>query len=132
MPEYQKLRSIVHEAVSRINGHFGTLTHVPIRHLDRQLDFPELCALYAVRAKRALHAGAHACLPLITPADFLEAQRSERGACFTRWHAQLPLILPAVLLLISFIRFRINKPGLEQGVSYGMCCSALVSSILVQ
>ena len=32
----------------RINGHYGTLTHVPIHHLDRQLAFHELCALYAV------------------------------------------------------------------------------------
>lgn len=44
----QKLRSMVHEIVGRINGHYGTLTHVPIHHLDRQLAFQELCALYAV------------------------------------------------------------------------------------
>lgn len=46
--EYQKLRSMVHEMVGRINGKFGTLTHVPIHHLDRQLSFLELVALYAV------------------------------------------------------------------------------------
>lgn len=39
---------MVHEVVGRINGHYGTLTHVPIHHLDRQLAFHELCALYAV------------------------------------------------------------------------------------
>jgi trehalose-6-phosphate synthase len=39
---------MVHEIVGRINGHYGTLTHVPIHHLDRQLAFHELCALYAV------------------------------------------------------------------------------------
>eukprot|EP00878_Enallax_costatus_P027615 GHUV01029750.1.p1 GENE.GHUV01029750.1~~GHUV01029750.1.p1 ORF type:complete len:669 (+),score=134.14 GHUV01029750.1:399-2405(+) len=48
VPEYQKLRSMVHEIVGRINGAFGTLTYVPIHHLDRQLSFHELCALYAV------------------------------------------------------------------------------------
>ncbi|BDA46931.1 probable alpha,alpha-trehalose-phosphate synthase [UDP-for [Coccomyxa sp. Obi] len=48
VPEYQRLRSMVHEIVGRINGHYGTLTHVPIHHLDRQLAFHELCALYAV------------------------------------------------------------------------------------
>ncbi|GJW07116.1 alpha,alpha-trehalose-phosphate synthase [UDP-forming] 1 [Tanacetum coccineum] len=32
----------------RINGRFGTLTTVPIYHLDRSLDFLALCALYAV------------------------------------------------------------------------------------
>eukprot|EP00803_Ostreobium_quekettii_P004213 evm.model.scf_496.3 EVM.evm.TU.scf_496.3 scf_496:10894-17245(+) len=46
--EYQKLRSMVHEMVGRINGKFGSLTHVPIHHLDRSLGFHELVALYAV------------------------------------------------------------------------------------
>eukprot|EP00192_Tetraselmis_astigmatica_P000069 CAMPEP_0117651800 /NCGR_PEP_ID=MMETSP0804-20121206/2286_1 /TAXON_ID=1074897 /ORGANISM="Tetraselmis astigmatica, Strain CCMP880" /LENGTH=1177 /DNA_ID=CAMNT_0005457803 /DNA_START=269 /DNA_END=3802 /DNA_ORIENTATION=- len=48
VPEYQKLRSMVHEIVGRINGKYGTLTHVPIHHLDRSLAFIELCALYAI------------------------------------------------------------------------------------
>ncbi|WOL14646.1 alpha,alpha-trehalose-phosphate synthase [Canna indica] len=48
VPEYQKLTSQVHEIVGRINGRFGTLTAVPIHHLDRSLDFHALCALYAV------------------------------------------------------------------------------------
>ncbi|GAV60678.1 Glyco_transf_20 domain-containing protein/Trehalose_PPase domain-containing protein [Cephalotus follicularis] len=48
VPEYQKLTSQVHEIVGRINGRFGTLTTVPIHHLDRSLDFHKLCALYAV------------------------------------------------------------------------------------
>lgn len=48
VPEYQRLTSQVHEIVGRINGRFGTLTAVPIHHLDRSLDFPALCALYAV------------------------------------------------------------------------------------
>ncbi|XP_057465085.1 alpha,alpha-trehalose-phosphate synthase [UDP-forming] 1-like isoform X1 [Actinidia eriantha] len=48
VPEYQKLTCQVHEIVGRINGRFGTLTTVPIHHLDRSLDFHALCALYAV------------------------------------------------------------------------------------
>ncbi|XP_057860053.1 alpha,alpha-trehalose-phosphate synthase [UDP-forming] 1 isoform X2 [Cryptomeria japonica] len=48
VPEYQKLTSQVHEIVGRINGRFGTLTTVPIHHLDRSLDFHALCALYAI------------------------------------------------------------------------------------
>ncbi|KAI4374670.1 hypothetical protein MLD38_012637 [Melastoma candidum] len=48
VPEYQKLTSQVHEIVGRINGRFGTLTAVPIHHLDRSLDFHKLSALYAV------------------------------------------------------------------------------------
>ena len=31
-----------------VAGRFGTLTHVPIHHLDRKLSFKELCALYAI------------------------------------------------------------------------------------
>ncbi|KAG5015466.1 hypothetical protein JHK82_021149 [Glycine max] len=59
VPEYQKLTSQVHEIVGRINGRFGTLTAVPIHHLDRSLDFHELCALYAVTgAAQSLGAGA--------------------------------------------------------------------------
>ena len=48
VPEYQRLTSLVHEIVGRINGRFGTLGSVPIHHLDRSLGFQELVALYAV------------------------------------------------------------------------------------
>lgn len=48
VPEYQRLTSMVHEIVGRINGKFSKLSQVPIFHLDRQLGFDELCALYAV------------------------------------------------------------------------------------
>ncbi|KAM1057769.1 hypothetical protein ACFX2J_030747 [Malus domestica] len=48
VPEYQKLTSQAHEIVGRINGRFGTLTAVAMRHLDCSLDLHALCALYAV------------------------------------------------------------------------------------
>lgn len=48
VPEYKKLASQVHELVSRVNDRFGTLKTTPIHHLDQTLDFPSLCALYAV------------------------------------------------------------------------------------
>ena len=48
VPEYQKLTSEVHEMVGRINGKFGSLSSVPIHHLDKSLDFEELIALYAI------------------------------------------------------------------------------------
>jgi trehalose 6-phosphate synthase/phosphatase len=44
----QRLTSQVHEIVGRINGRFGTLTFMPIHHLDRSLAFHQLCALYAI------------------------------------------------------------------------------------
>ena len=63
VPEYQKLRSMVHEIVGRINGQFGTLTYVPIYHLDTSLSFTELCALYAVTGgqRGARPPGCHGC-----------------------------------------------------------------------
>ncbi|GLU22779.1 hypothetical protein SLE2022_388280 [Rubroshorea leprosula] len=48
VPEYQKFTSQLHEIVGCINGKYGTITAVPIHHLDRSVDFHELCALYAV------------------------------------------------------------------------------------
>ena len=41
----QRLRSMVHEIVGRINGRYGTLTENPIHHLDRQLSFHEVRTL---------------------------------------------------------------------------------------
>ncbi|KAK4800790.1 hypothetical protein SAY86_021277 [Trapa natans] len=48
VPEYQKLKIQIHELVSRVNGRFGTFHQVPIHHLDQSVNFPTLCALYAV------------------------------------------------------------------------------------
>lgn len=48
VPEYQRLAAQVHEIVGRINGRFGSLSSLPIHHLDRSMGFEELCALYAV------------------------------------------------------------------------------------
>jgi trehalose 6-phosphate synthase/phosphatase len=33
---------MVHEVVGRINGQYGTLTHVPIYHLDRWVLQPQI------------------------------------------------------------------------------------------
>lgn len=46
VPEYQRLRQHVHELVGRINGRFGTLSHVPIHYLDQSIPFHEMCALF--------------------------------------------------------------------------------------
>ncbi|KAF7803248.1 alpha,alpha-trehalose-phosphate synthase [UDP-forming] 1-like [Senna tora] len=69
----QRLTSQVHEIVGRINGRFGTLTAVPIHHLDRSLDFHALCALYAVTgAAQSLGAGA----VLVNPWNITEVAAS--------------------------------------------------------
>lgn len=46
VPEYQKLRSTLHELVGRINGKYGSVRHVPIHYLDTSIPFHEMCALY--------------------------------------------------------------------------------------
>lgn len=57
VPEYQKLRSMVHEIVGRINGQFGTLTYVPIHHLDRSLSFTGKSGSSSGGATGAMHIG---------------------------------------------------------------------------
>ncbi|RID57837.1 hypothetical protein BRARA_F01187 [Brassica rapa] len=48
VPEYQKLKSQVHGLAGRINGRFGSVSSLPIHHLDCSVDFNFLCALYAI------------------------------------------------------------------------------------
>lgn len=46
--EYQNLRAVVNELVSRINGKFGTVEYTPIHFLHKSVKFDELIALYAI------------------------------------------------------------------------------------
>uniref|UniRef100_A0A452XTR1 Uncharacterized protein n=1 Tax=Aegilops tauschii subsp. strangulata TaxID=200361 RepID=A0A452XTR1_AEGTS len=48
VPEYQELKSQVHEMVGRVNGKFGTFKTYPIIYLDKTVEFEALCALYAI------------------------------------------------------------------------------------
>ncbi|KAK9088250.1 hypothetical protein Scep_027332 [Stephania cephalantha] len=82
VPEYQKLTSQVHEIVGRINGRFGTLTTVPIHHLDRSLDFPALCALYAV-TDVALVTSLRDGMNLVSY-EFVACQASKKGVLILR------------------------------------------------
>ncbi|XP_050367418.1 alpha,alpha-trehalose-phosphate synthase [UDP-forming] 1-like [Argentina anserina] len=77
VPEYQKLTSQVHEIVGRINGKFGTLTAVPMYHLDQSLDFHELCALYAV-TDVALVTSSRDGMNLVSY-EFVACQASKKG-----------------------------------------------------
>ena len=45
---YNQLRSEVEQIVGRINGEFGTESHIPILYLYRAFNFNALCALYSV------------------------------------------------------------------------------------
>jgi trehalose 6-phosphate synthase/phosphatase len=51
VPDYQKLRSLTHETVGRLNGKFGTVNSIAqpaIIHLDTSIPFEQMTALYHV------------------------------------------------------------------------------------
>ncbi|KAL2343233.1 hypothetical protein Fmac_004518 [Flemingia macrophylla] len=97
VPEYQKLTSQVHEIVGRINGRFGTLTAVPIHHLDRSLDFHALCALYAVTALvTSLRDGMN-----LVSYEFVACQASKKGVLILSEFAGAAQSLGAGAILVN-------------------------------
>ncbi|KAI5591095.1 hypothetical protein POPTR_004G064600v4 [Populus trichocarpa] len=99
VPEYQKLSSQVHEIVGRINGRFGTLTAVPIHHLDRSLDFHALCALYAV-TDVALITSLRDGMNLVSY-EFVACQASKKGVLILSEFAGAAQSLGAGALLVN-------------------------------
>ncbi|KAK7247221.1 hypothetical protein RIF29_42098 [Crotalaria pallida] len=99
VPEYQKLTSQVHEIVGRINGRFGTLTAVPIHHLDRSLDFHALCALYAV-TDVALVTSLRDGMNLVSY-EFVACQASKKGVLILSEFAGAAQSLGAGALLVN-------------------------------
>ncbi|XP_039004559.1 alpha,alpha-trehalose-phosphate synthase [UDP-forming] 1-like isoform X2 [Hibiscus syriacus] len=97
--EYQKLTSQVHEIVGRINGRFGTLTDVPIHHLDRSLDFCSLCALYAV-TDVALVTSLRDGMNLVSY-EFVACQSSKKGVLILSEFAGAAQSLGAGALLVN-------------------------------
>ncbi|XP_031494237.1 alpha,alpha-trehalose-phosphate synthase [UDP-forming] 1-like [Nymphaea colorata] len=99
VPEYQKLTSQVHEIVGRINGRFGTLTAVPIHHLDRSLDFYALCALYAI-TDVALVTSLRDGMNLVSY-EFVACQDSKKGVLILSEFAGAAQSLGAGALLVN-------------------------------
>ncbi|KAK2642639.1 hypothetical protein Ddye_024402 [Dipteronia dyeriana] len=97
--EYQKLTSQVHEIVGRINGRFGTLTAVPIHHLDRSLDFHALCALYAV-TDVALVTSLRDGMNLVSY-EFVACQASKKGVLILSEFAGAAQSLGAGAILVN-------------------------------
>ncbi|XP_022720951.1 alpha,alpha-trehalose-phosphate synthase [UDP-forming] 1-like [Durio zibethinus] len=121
VPEYQKLTSQVHEIVGRINGRFGTLTAVPIHHLDRSLDFHALCALYAV-TDVALVTSLRDGMNLVSY-EFVACQASKKGVLILSEFAGAAQSLGAGAILInpwnvtevaSSIGYALNMPADER------------------
>ncbi|GFP87585.1 alpha alpha-trehalose-phosphate synthase [UDP-forming] 1 [Phtheirospermum japonicum] len=99
VPEYQKIASQVHEIVGRINGKFGTLTAVPIHHLDRTLEFNTLCALYAVTdvmLVTSLRDGMN-----LVSHEFVACQSSKKGVLILSEFAGAAQSLGAGALLVN-------------------------------
>ncbi|KAF5176293.1 Trehalose-6-phosphate synthase [Thalictrum thalictroides] len=121
VPEYQKLTSQVHEIVGRINGRFGTLTAVPIHHLDRSLDFHALCALYAV-TDVALVTSLRDGMNLVSY-EFVACQDSKKGVLILSEFAGAAQSLGAGAILVnpwnitevaSSIGYALNMPPEER------------------
>ncbi|XP_051152224.1 alpha,alpha-trehalose-phosphate synthase [UDP-forming] 1-like isoform X2 [Andrographis paniculata] len=99
VPKYQKLASEVHEIVGRINGRFGTLTTVPIHHLDRSINFLELCAVYAV-TDVALVTSLRDGMNLVSY-EFVACQNSNKGVLILSEFAGAAQSLGAGALLVN-------------------------------
>ncbi|KAI3680862.1 hypothetical protein L6452_35639 [Arctium lappa] len=99
VPEYQKLTCQVHEIVGRINGRFGTLTTVPIHHLDRSLDFHALCALYAI-TDVALVTSLRDGMNLVSY-EFVACQASKKGVLILSEFAGAAQSLGAGAILVN-------------------------------
>ncbi|GMI82270.1 trehalose-6-phosphate synthase, TREHALOSE-6-PHOSPHATE SYNTHASE 1 [Hibiscus trionum] len=119
--EYQRLTSQVHEIVGRINGRFGTLTAVPIHHLDRSLDFHSLCALYAV-TDVALVTSLRDGMNLVSY-EFVACQASKKGVLILSEFAGAAQSLGAGAILVnpwnvtevaSAIGYALNMPADER------------------
>nr|GEX57736.1 alpha,alpha-trehalose-phosphate synthase [UDP-forming] 1-like [Tanacetum cinerariifolium] len=121
VPEYQKLTCQVHEIVGRINGKFGSLTTVPIHHLDRSLDFNALCALYAI-TDVALVTSLRDGMNLVSY-EFVACQASKKGVLILSEFAGAAQSLGAGALLVnpwnvtevaSSISYALNMPSDER------------------
>ncbi|XP_047308102.1 alpha,alpha-trehalose-phosphate synthase [UDP-forming] 1-like [Impatiens glandulifera] len=121
VPEYQKLTCQVHEIVGRINGKFGTLTAVPIHHLDRSLDFHALCALYAV-TDVALVTSLRDGMNLVSY-EFVACQASKKGVLILSEFAGAAQSLGAGAILVNpwnvsevaiSIGYALNMPAHER------------------
>lgn len=117
VPEYQRLRSMVHEVVGRINGQYGTLTHVPIYHLDRQLSFNELVALYAI-TDVALVTSLRDGMNLVSY-EYVACQRDNAGVLILSEFAGAAQSLGAGAILVN--PWNIND--LSQAIEYALMMS---------
>ncbi|CAN8312348.1 unnamed protein product [Cochlearia groenlandica] len=99
VPEYQKLKSQVHGLVGRINGRFGSVSSLPIHHLDCSVGFNYLCALYAV-ADVMLVTSLRDGMNLVSY-EFIACQESKKGALILSEFAGAGQSLGAGAILVN-------------------------------
>ncbi|XP_010438594.1 PREDICTED: probable alpha,alpha-trehalose-phosphate synthase [UDP-forming] 4 [Camelina sativa] len=97
--EYQKIKDQCHGLVGRINGRFGSISAVPIIHLDRSIDFNQLCALYAITdvlLVTSLRDGMN-----LVSSEFVACQKAEKGVLILSEFAGAGQSLGAGALLVN-------------------------------
>ncbi|ESQ35105.1 hypothetical protein EUTSA_v10006809mg [Eutrema salsugineum] len=119
--EYGKVKNQVHGLVGRINGRFGSVSSVPIHHLDRSVHSNYLCALYAI-ADVMLVTSLRDGLNLVSH-EFVACQEAKRGVLILSEFAGAGQSLGAGALLVnpwnvtevsSAIKEALNMPAEER------------------
>ncbi|KAG7622008.1 unnamed protein product [Arabidopsis thaliana] len=97
--EYQKIKDQCHYHVGRINGRFGSISSVPIIHLDCSIDFNQLCALYAITdvlLVTSLRDGMN-----LVSSEFIACQKAEKGVLILSEFAGAGQSLGAGAILVN-------------------------------
>ncbi|KAL0659869.1 hypothetical protein Bca4012_080454 [Brassica carinata] len=97
--EYQKIKDQCHGLVGRINGRFGSISSVPIIHLDCSIHFHQLCALYAITdvlLVTSLRDGMN-----LVSSEFVACQKGEKGVLVLSEFAGAGQSLGAGALLVN-------------------------------
>ncbi|ESQ54516.1 hypothetical protein EUTSA_v10026761mg [Eutrema salsugineum] len=97
--EYQKIKDLCHGLVGRINGRFGSISSVPVIHLDCSIAFNQLCALYAITdvlLVTSLRDGMN-----LVSSEFVACQKAEKGVLILSEFAGAGQSLGAGALLVN-------------------------------
>ncbi|CAA7039686.1 unnamed protein product [Microthlaspi erraticum] len=97
--EYRKMKDQCHKLVGRINGRFGSISSVPITHLDCSVPFDQLCALYAI-ADALLVTSLRDGMNLVS-SEFVACQKEEKGVLILSEFAGAGQSLGAGALLVN-------------------------------
>lgn len=94
--EYMAFQSEILEMIGRINGRFGTLCDMPIHYREHNMEFEELCALYAV-ADVALISSVRDGMNLVSY-EYIMCQKEHHGVLILSEFAGAAQNLPGAVL----------------------------------